>query len=418
MTHTTYAILRTLAVLIAASFALSLASCSDYPRIYTVKTEVSSNQEVVRTPQLTSVEELRETNNKPGPRVHTKESTHDFGLMDPLTMGSHTFRIRNVGDEPLQVQQGPTTCKCTLSKLSGDSIEPGEEVRVTVKWNSGKDAMYTHSATVFTNDPRQKAVTFTIRGKVRALFRCDPPELVFSRVAPGERATASAVVYSQVWHDFSIENIASTLKGVEWETTKLSGDTLIEADVKSAYRVDVVLPDDLAEGYFNGALRIAGRGAESDQPAATDNLPSIESEDGTHSRNSAHCEVALQGKVLRRLSVYGPTIMTSGVVDMGRLKEGTGKTVKLLLKVRDTDVELKVREVETTPGFLQVRVEPHQSRSKKQLGLYHLYIEVPRDAPPFRLPPDRMAQLKIEFDHPRIGCLELPVDLIIMRKAT
>lgn len=418
MKSKTLANFRTLAALIGCSSALSFSSCSDHPRIYTVETKVTADQQVIRTPTITSVEELRDANNHHGPKVLAKESTHDFGLMDPLTMGSHTFRIRNVGDEPLQVQQGPTTCKCTLSKLSGDSIKPEDEVRVTVKWNSGNDAMYTHSATVFTNDPRQNAVTFTIRGEVRALFRCDPPELVFSRVAPGERATASAVIYSQVWHDFSIENIASTLKGVEWETTKLSGDTLIEADVKSAYRVDVVLPDDLAEGYFNGALRIAGRGAESDQPAATDNLPSIESEDGTHSRNSAHCEVALQGKVLRRLSVYGPTIMTSGVVDMGRLKEGTGKTVKLLLKVRDTDIELKVRQVKTTPDFLQVHIEPHKSQSNKHLGLYDLYIEVPQNAPPFRLPPDRMAQLQIEFDHPRIGNLELPIDLIISRNAS
>jgi hypothetical protein len=203
---------------------------------------------------------------------------------------------------------------------------------------------------------------------------------------------------------------------VTWTATKVTGDKLAEADVKSAYRLKVVLPKELPEGYFTGTLRMVGR--VSDAEASRDDPPTIESEDGTKSRNVARCELPLQGKVLRRLSVYGPTITTDGVVEMGRLNEGDGKTVKLLLKVRDSQVDLKIREIETTPDFIQVRVEPHQTKSKKKLGLYNLYIEVPTDAPPFRLPPERMAQLRIEFDHPRIHSLQLPVDLIIMRKAT
>jgi hypothetical protein len=402
---------------LAAGLLLSLASCSDYPRIYTAETTITADQQVVRTPKLTSVEKLRNQNNQPGPKAHAPASVHDFGLMDPLTMGSHSFVIRNTGDEPLQVQQGPTTCKCTLSNLSGDLIEPGQEARVTVQWNSGKDPLYTHSATVFTNDPRNRALSFTIRGQVRALFRCDPPELVFSRVEPGERPTATAVVYSQVWNDFTLDHIDSTLKGLTWETSRVERDKLSEADVTAAYQLTVTLPDDLPEGYFNGSLRIAGRNAEHTSDAPRD-VPDIVSEDGTHLRHISHCELALQGKVLRRISVYGPTITTTGVVELGRLKEGSGKTVKLLLKVRDTDVDLKVRDCETTPDFLQVRIEPHITQSERKLGLYNLYIEVPADAPPFRLPPDRMAQLKIRFDHPRIDSLELPVDLIIMRRAT
>jgi hypothetical protein len=212
--------------------------------------------------------------------------------------------------------------------------------------------------------------------------------------------------------------VESTLEGVTWETTKLPADQLEDADVKSAYRVKVVLPHDLPDGYFTGSLRMAGRVVDSHGEFSNAELLSIPSEDGTRSRNTAYCELSLQGKVLRRLSIYGPTITTDGVVELGRLMEGRGKTVKLLLKVRDADVDLNIREIATTPSFIQARVEPHQTQSTKALGLYNLYIEVPENAPPFRLPPDRMAQLKIEFDHPRIRTLELPVDLIIMRKAT
>jgi hypothetical protein len=80
-------------VLLTSTLLLSLASCSDYPRIYTVKTEVTSEQEIIRSPELTTVEELRQQNSNPGPKAHTPELIHDFGLMAPLTMGSHLSLI-------------------------------------------------------------------------------------------------------------------------------------------------------------------------------------------------------------------------------------------------------------------------------------------------------------------------------------
>ena len=416
MTQHTHPFFRLLAVVIAALFALALASCSDYARIYTVKTEVTPEEEIIHTPHLTTVEDLRRAANQPGPKVRVEEATHDFGMMDPLTMGSHTFYLRNVGDQPMELQQGPTTCKCTLSNLNGNSVEPGGEARVVVQWNSGRDALYAHSATVYTNDPRKRVVTFSIRGKVRTLFRCEPPELVFSRVTPGQPATASAVVYSQSWDDFAVEKVDSSIPGLDWKLTRLTEEQLSEADIKSAYRLDVTLPDNLAEGYFNGSLHLAGRATDSDFTSSPETTPGVEAEDGSRNRTTAECELAVHGKVLRRLAVYGPAITTSGVVDIGRIREGDGAQVKLLLKVRDPDVDLTIRHLSTTPGFLQVRIERHESDSDRQLGLYYLYVEVPNDAPPFRLPPDRMAQLTIEFDHPRIGTLNLPVDLIITRR--
>ncbi len=122
---------------------------------------------------------------------------HDFGRMDPLTMQEHAFVIRNVGDAPLELTEGPTTCKCTLATLSQRIIPPGGKALALVKWNSGRDLAYAHSATIYTNDPLNKVLQLSIQGNVLALFRCTPEQLVFSRIAPGETPSATAVVYSQ-----------------------------------------------------------------------------------------------------------------------------------------------------------------------------------------------------------------------------
>ncbi len=83
------------------------------------------------------------------------------------------------------------------------------------------------------------------------------------------------------------------------------------------------------------------------------------------------------------------------------------------MKLRDTERNLPVKHVESTPSFLHVWVEPYKTDDSKELGLYYLHVEVPKDAPTFRLPPDQRGMIRIEFDHPRVTKLELPVDLIV-----
>lgn len=56
------------------------------------------------------------------PKAVAAELLHDFGVMNPLTMGRHEFVIRNEGAAALVLRKGPTTCKCTLSNVSGGEI--------------------------------------------------------------------------------------------------------------------------------------------------------------------------------------------------------------------------------------------------------------------------------------------------------
>src|SRR5688572_22921904 len=72
------------------------------------------------------------------PQAVTDETEFDFGVMDPLTMGSHVFVIRNAGDAPLRLQAGPTSCKCTLSNVAQNEIPPGGSGEVRLEWNSGR----------------------------------------------------------------------------------------------------------------------------------------------------------------------------------------------------------------------------------------------------------------------------------------
>ena len=83
-----------------------LPGCSDVD-VYTVTTEVAEDGSVIQKPHLTTTRQLKELTEADGPQVSVANPIHDFGRMDPLTTGSHTFVIRNVGNAPLELKQGP-----------------------------------------------------------------------------------------------------------------------------------------------------------------------------------------------------------------------------------------------------------------------------------------------------------------------
>lgn len=63
-------------------------------------------------------------------------STHDFGFVTIDGAGGsaeHTFTLTNRTSQSLQLGTPRSTCGCTVSELSTDILEPGEEVTVTAE---------------------------------------------------------------------------------------------------------------------------------------------------------------------------------------------------------------------------------------------------------------------------------------------
>lgn len=397
MTNRLLSCSRIVAVLIAALAAFLSASCSDQAAIYTVETTITEDHQVIRQPKLKAVSRVRQEATASGPRVQVDSHVHDFGRMDPLTVGHHVFLIRNVGNAPLKLEKGPTTCKCTLSSLQQHEVLPGEEARVVLTWNSGRDPTYLHEATVFTNDPRNKAVTLTVKGKVRVLFRCATKQLVLSRIDPDEAPTADILVYSQLWTDMHIDRITPPRDGIRWAVEPVAPAELETFAAQSGRRIKFFLPADIEPGFFSYPIHVHAT------DATGDDSPS----------HSGDCEFVVTGKKLRRIAFYGPTVSLTGTLQLGRLTTGRGKQTRILVKVRDPEKRIHLTGVTCQPSFLQVRLEPFKAERGEKIGLYYLHIDVPKEAPSFRLPPGQFGKLRLQFDHPRIDHVELPIDLII-----
>lgn len=330
------------------------------------------------------------------PRAVAEDDQYDFHIMDPGQTAQHTFLIRNDGDSPLTLKIGPTTCKCTVADLPHSVVAPGATGSLGVQWTTlYQPGLYLQSASVMTNDPLNPKIQFSVYGKIRAQVGMAPEALVFPRVSPDRTTVQTALVYSQVWPEFSIRKIDTPIEGLRWETLPAAPESLDPLHARSGFVLRVTLPPGLGAGYFSHWLRL-----HVDAPSSHETPPVY--------------QVAIHGKVLRRLCVYGSGIDGTGVVNLGRIQTGKGAHVRLLVKVRDPQRELAVDHMELTPEFLQVRITAHKPEQERSRGLYDLEIAVPRDAPRCVYMGAPAGRIRIVLDHPTIPELDLPVTFAVI----
>ncbi|MBC8876771.1 MAG: DUF1573 domain-containing protein [Planctomycetes bacterium] len=328
------------------------------------------------------------------PKIVVPEPVYDFGIMDPLTTGTHDFRIRNDGDVPLELAPGSTTCKCTLSRITKPVIPPGESGTVRLTWNSGrKHPVYSHSANLHTNDPLKKTVGLRIKGIVRVQLGTAPAEIVLPRVEPDAPATTTALIYSQIWEGFTVDQVSCSTEGATWDIEPANTATLESLEAKSAHRITLTVPKGLSPGHFRGELHFRVKPSGEAKPESLD--------------------VVFSGKVVRRLAVYGPGVESTGTIDLGILRPRQGANRRLLMKVRDDHPDIEVESIETKPDFLHVKVTPYRTGTAAT-GLYHLDIAIPADAPECAFLGAKSAQIHLAIDHPRIEDLILKARFAIV----
>lgn len=352
------------------------------------------------------------------PRAVAEEREYDFGVMNPLTMGRHTFVIRNEGQGPLQLAKGGTTCKCTLSKVSEGIVEPGGQAEVTLEWNTGRHSTYSHGATIKTNDPNCRTIGFRVKGAVRTRIGSTRGALVFAQVDPDTAATIETVVYSQMWSDLPLADVSCSLEGATWEIEPAGEERLKPLEALAGYVVRVTTPDNLPSGNFQGVFRLEFA-IPPEERLASDAGQQVDTQQEEARQETEEqvapevLELALEGRVPRRLAVYGPEIETDGTVDFGLVNEGRAKKVRLLMKVRDREREISVKRVDVRPEFVQVTITPFGGEDRR--GMYYLDLEIPADAPRcHHLDVRKLGELHIEIDHPRIDALTLKLRLAVV----
>jgi len=330
-------------------------------------------------------------------RAVLDETEADLGTVDDVNECSHVFWVRNEGMAPLELERGRTSCKCMMSVLPEKPIPPGGKapIRIGAK-PSAKRGPFRHTAFVLTNDPARRSLSLRIMGITRTHVGVSPSELDFPVMRHDEPYTATAVVYSQVWKDFEIRSVESSLIDMSWEIEPAPPGSLDELEARSGYQVRVNVPPGRKAGRFQEQLEFQ-----------------VTPPEGAAGERTAVLSVV--GHVPQPVEWFGRDLIERTRMNIAAVSADEGFRRQLTVKISDGHRRLAIRRIETRPSFLRAALDPLQPDSP-ELGLYRMEIEVPPGSPPGNYQGESKGTICVETDHPLVPALRLDVEFVILPK--
>lgn len=129
--------------MLAAIATLALTSCKDNAADKVSKANVEADVNAVADAAKFPVMEFAETE-------------YDFGTIDQGTNVEHMFKFKNTGDAPLVVVDAKSSCGCTVPTWSRESIPPGGEGEMLVKFNGSGQNQVSKTVTITANTKNGK----------------------------------------------------------------------------------------------------------------------------------------------------------------------------------------------------------------------------------------------------------------------
>lgn len=340
---------------------------------------------------------------EPVPKVVVEQTKFDFGTLDlqEKEKRSHQFTFANDGNAPLTLTRGGTSCRCTVSEVEKEQVSPGESSKVTLSWQpTGEPGPFQYTAKILTNDPAQPKVTLTISGKITAVMRASPAELVFTQVSAGEPSTATARLFGYLdqplkildhkWSDPAI----SKYFAVEFQPLS-AGDFKDDPLAKSGVLARITVKPGLPQGPFRQKIVLQ-----------------------TNLGSPAELTLPVQGTVGSDIAIVGHGWDTeSGTLNLGAVRSSAGRQARLILVVRGPHrKEVKFKPITAVPGLLKVRLGATSEINNGAVVQTPLIIDIPPGSPPANHLGSQQGQLGeivIETTHPQVHELRILVRFAI-----
>lgn len=84
-----------------------------------------------------AIPRISEQNNDQGPKIVVKPENWDFGEVKFGEVVEKEFLFRNEGNETLEISRVSTSCGCTKAKVDKEKLEPEEEGKLLVTYDTG-----------------------------------------------------------------------------------------------------------------------------------------------------------------------------------------------------------------------------------------------------------------------------------------
>lgn len=328
---------------------------------------------------------------------------YDFGVGQRNGALNHVFQIRNDGDEPLRLEKGATSCKCTLSDIKTGELLPGQTADVRLDWKlTTLGEQFRQTAEIHTNDPARPTLVLSVHGKVEDLVRLEPSELALTSVPVNEGATETVRLYGFkvkdvqiVSQEFSNPETASFFN-LTWRPATAE-ELQAKKEATCGLRGTLIVKPGLPLGPINQTIQLKTNVADADK-----------------------LELAVTGSVISDISIVGPSQFSEkrGVLFLGTVQRDRGAKATLRILVKGPhreEVKLTLREVDPQ-DVLSVKLDEARKINDGAVYMYPLQIEIP---PGSRLVnrlgtnQAKMGKIVIETTHPTAKTVPIQVKFAV-----
>lgn len=339
----------------------------------------------------------------PQPKVVVEGAEYNFGQMERGSKGRHAFVFKNVGEYPLKLRKGKTTCKCTLANLSEADVPPGGSTEVVLEWTAkSPDLVFRHGGTINTNDPKRPTVELSIVGRVVESVDVTPTEIVFSNLTSEEQSTGKTRVFTSLGKGLSIPGFAcentETAAFFDMQSEPLPEDSL-PPGMASGCEVTITVKPGLPKGNIQQRILLHL------SVPGVDEVPDA--------------EVGIGGRIGSPILVVGGREWNSdqGILRLGTLTSGKGAKYQLKLMIRGPrrqEVELRPPQVE--PAMIKATLGERQELGN--VVAVPLTIEIPPGSPAANhlgSSLGAMGEVTIDTVPPELGPIRLQVAFAIAK---
>jgi len=354
---------------------------------------LDKSKEAAAAAQAATAHDLEISPTGPYPKAVSDQVEFDFGTMGVAEERHHDFVIKNMGEAPLKIKQGPTTCKCTLSKLPQDEIAVGESTTVHVSWKPLTESeMFEQSAEIHTNDPENKHLKFRIKGRVTNILKMEPGEIWnVGELDDDKPKVMEGSISSEVSNNFKILSIVSENPKVKVTHEPLDAASLKGTTKKSGYRLKAVIDPGLPIGHFNEKFTIK-----------TDiKQPSPDGE-GTDLTNFViQLTGRREGPFMFLANPGTRWYSEKNAVDLGTFpaREGKKASVSLFVLGKGSD-DFKLLSVSAEPDTVRLSMQKETSFMVKGRAKYTLTFEVPAGQLPASRNRREAVVIRVKTNHP------------------
>lgn len=388
-----------LRVFAAAIVGLGISITAVVMLLGTGSSEIAKNPNQLPKPHIEAPPVVK---TGPQPKVSVSEVEFQFGAMEVGDSLSHDFVFTNVGEVPLTIRMGETTCQCTygdLKKGEERKILPGESQNIKLTWKpEGPNEQFSKGADILTDDPVQSKVSLRVVGVVGARIAVFPQgEWLCPDVLDDKPAICVGAVAAGVLEDFKVTSVESRGMPMEFELVPLDLEQLRTVQGAFGYQVRLTVKPDMQMGAFVFPVTIKTDVPEKGEHASPGKLTEF--------------EVLISGVRRGPIRLAGSDwIEDKMAIRMGSFEVSAGKQVQVPMFIRNAPAEgfQFTKPPETTPPDLKVElVRDDKADGKTQR--FVLKVAYPAGAPRVDFRALNPGKIRLFTNHPQSPEIELLV---------